>query len=46
MVFCVGSVLTAPQHGWMQGAFNDHAVSCSGSGGTDICGSCMYSSFP
>lgn len=33
-----GSVLSIPQYEWMQGAFNDRAVVCSGSGGTDICG--------
>ncbi|KAN0138374.1 acetoacetate-CoA ligase [Lactarius tabidus] len=37
-VISAGAVLTAPHHGWMQGAFNEHAVCCSGSGGTDICG--------
>jgi acyl-coenzyme A synthetase/AMP-(fatty) acid ligase len=44
-VISAGAVLTAPHHGWMQGAFNEHAVCCSGSGGTDICGTCAYSPF-
>jgi hypothetical protein len=45
-VIAAGAVLTAPHHGWMKGAFNEHAVCCSGSGGTDICGTCVYLSFP
>jgi hypothetical protein len=33
-------VLSAPQYGWMQGAFSDRTVIGSGSGGTDICSAC------
>jgi hypothetical protein len=45
-VMCSGSVLTAARHEWMKGAFNDHAVCGTGSGGTEICGNCAYSSSP
>ncbi|KAH9055528.1 acetoacetate-CoA ligase [Lactarius vividus] len=38
-----GAVLSIPQYGWMKTAFNDRAVICAGSGGTDICGAFVSS---
>ena len=35
-----GSVLSAPQYGWMQGAFSDRTVISAGCGGTDIFSAC------